>query len=138
MNEEGEIVQMVWDELPRHYGNVELDEFVVMPNHVHGIVWIVASKVRAQHAAPLPKPKQNHPHVKPGSLGAIVRSFKSAATRKINQHHKTPGTPFWQRGYYEHVIRNDEDLFEHRKSIQENPLKWTLDEYYRETEILKV
>jgi REP element-mobilizing transposase RayT len=59
-----------------------------------------------------------------------VRSFKSAATRKINKLHKTLGAPFWQRGYYEHIIRNDKDLFEHRKYIQENPTKWALDEYY--------
>lgn len=143
LSEEGEMVNMVWDELPRHYEIVDLDEFVVMPNHVHGIVWITAdenakvrveNKVRARHASPLQKPRG----FKPGSLGAIVASFKSAATRKINQLHKTPGTPFWQRGYYEHIIRNDEDLFQHRKYIQENPLKWALDEYYREMERINI
>ncbi|MDH3944457.1 MAG: transposase [Anaerolineae bacterium] len=131
LSAEGKIVQSVWDELPEHYSHVELDEFVVMPNHVHGIVWIKEreeANVGARHASPLRRPRG----FKSGSLGSTVASFKSAATRKINQLHKTTGTPFWQRGYYEHIIRNDEDLQQHRKHIQENPLKWSLDEYYRE------
>ncbi|MCH7664279.1 MAG: transposase [Chloroflexi bacterium] len=143
LSEEGEIVQDVWDRLPQHYDNVELGEVVLMPNHVHGISWIkedenakvrAQEKVGARHASPLQRPRG----FKPGSLGSIVASFKSAATRKINLLHKTPGAPFWQRGYYEHIIRNDKDLFEYRKYVKENNVKWQLDEYYREIETIKV
>ena len=142
----GKIVKEVWDKIPEHYAHVEIGEFMVMPNHVHGIVWITEEEertnigaennVRAQHAA-APLPKQNHPHVKPGSLGAIVRSFKSAATRKINLQRGTIVSPFWQRGYHEHIIRDDEDLLTHREYILNNPLKWALDEYYLEMEASK-
>ena len=138
LSTEGEIVKVVWDELPGHYENVELDKFVVMPNHIHGIVWITEdekqAKVGARHASPLQKPRG----FKPGALGSIVASFKSASTCKINILHVTPGAPFWQRGYYDHIIRNDKDLFEHRKYIINNPLKWHLDEYFRELEIIQV
>jgi len=60
-------------------------------------------------------------------LGAIVRSFKSATTNRINDLRGTPGVPLWQRNYHEHVIRNEEDLRRIREYIQTNPLRWELD-----------
>ena len=90
-----------------------------MPNHVHGIIVITDTAVGAQHAAPLQREPQREPqqegasgpsprtNVQPGSLGAIVRSFKSAVTGRINQLRDMPGTPFWQRNYWEHIIRNE-------------------------------
>jgi hypothetical protein len=84
-----------------------------MPNHVHGIL-IIADKIRtapasvgAQHAAPLPW-RASCPNVSPGSLGTIVRSFKSATINRINDLCGTPGVPFWQRNYHEHLIRNED------------------------------
>ena len=62
------------------------------------------------------------------SLPAVVRSFKSASARQINLLRGTPGAPLWQRNYYEHVIRNEEDLFAIRKYIADNPAQWALDE----------
>jgi REP element-mobilizing transposase RayT len=67
-------------------------------------------------------------NVAPGSLGAIVRSFKSAATKHINQSHNTPGTPVWQRNYYERVIRDEGELEGIRRYIAENPARWEEDE----------
>ncbi|MBI3159704.1 MAG: transposase [Chloroflexi bacterium] len=128
----GEIVQTVWEELPQYYPNIELDEFVVMPNHVHGILWIVepkgsvANDVGAQHAAPL----RTMPKLTPGSLGAIVRSLKSACTKRINEMNGVTCVRIWQRSYYDHIIRNDDDLYNTRRYIRENPLKWELDEYH--------
>ncbi len=104
-----------------------------MPNHVHGIVWIAEtdgkerSRVGAQGLAPL----QEHtprPHVTHHSLGAFVQGFKSAVTREINNLRHTPGTPVWQRNYYEHIIRDDRELDRIRVYIQENPAKWQEDE----------
>ena len=129
----GEIVKDVWEEIPPHFVQVELDGFVVMPNHMHGIIWIKEDssiRVGAQHAAPLPK--TNRLNVKPGSLSAIVRSFKSAATKRINAIGSDACERVWQRNYYEHIIRDDEDLNNHRRYILDNPLKWALDEYYLE------
>jgi len=64
-----------------------------------------------------------------GSLPTIIRSFKSAATKCINELHHTPGKPLWQRGYYDHIIRNDTDLQRIREYIMNNPLQWESDEY---------
>ena len=82
-----------------------------------------------QHAAPL----QTAGHYKgprANSLGTIIRSFKSAVTQRTNQLHNSPGMPFWQRSFYDHVIRDEMDLFQHRRYIQENPIKWILDDLY--------
>jgi len=134
----GEIVRQTWAEIPGHFPNVDLDEYVVMPNHLHGLLCIVDVTVGAQHpapavlgrcAAPLRQPPQRptRPRVIPGSLGAIVRTFKSASTRRANLRSGTPGASFWQRNYYEHVIRDEEGLNHVRAYIKENPLRWSLD-----------
>jgi hypothetical protein len=77
-------------------------------------------------------PTRDKPYINvvPGSLGAIVRSFKSAVTKSAHEYRESPGAPIWQRNYYEHVIRNEADLFEKRKYIIDNPAKWNEDEYY--------
>jgi putative transposase len=131
-NEYGEVARTCWEEIPHHFQRAELDVFVVMPNHVHGIL-IIADKIRtsptsvgAQHAAPLSW-RASRPNVSPGSLGAIIRSFKSATTKRINNLRATPYVPPWQRGYYEHVIRNEDDLRRIREYILTNPLRWELD-----------
>jgi len=67
--------------------------------------------------------------VAPGSLGAIVRAFKSAVTQRINARRGTPGAPVWQRNYYEHIIRSERALDAIRRYIAENPLRWRWDRY---------
>jgi putative transposase len=79
-NESGKIVAACWAEIPTHFRHVQNDEFIVMPNHIHGIVCISAG-VGAQHAAP----ELSKPNVQPGSLGAVIRSFKSAAGTELGQ-----------------------------------------------------
>jgi REP element-mobilizing transposase RayT len=122
-------LEEVWRQIPRHFSNARLDEFVVMPNHVHGIVWIVgaATAVGAQHAAPLPDEAARIVGVKPRSLGAIVRSFKSAATRRVNEVREMPSAALWQRNYYERVTRNEDELHRAREYILLNPLRWEHD-----------
>ena len=120
------VVGETWKEIPLHFPHTRPDEFVVMPNHVHGIVWILdtESAVGAQHAAPL---RGDIPTVRPGSLGAIVRSFKSAAAKRINQIRGTLGAPVWQRNYYERVVRSEDELDRIREYVGLNPLKWQFD-----------
>ena len=129
LSEAGRIMQECWDELPNHHSGVRLDAFVVMPNHVHGIVVLyddgIRSAVGAQHAVPLQHSQQYN--VRPGSLGAILRSFKSAATKRVNERHGVPGTPIWQRNYYEHVVRNELQLDFIRTYIVNNPSNWQND-----------
>ncbi len=130
-NHNGDIALDCWSALPRHFSHVSVDAFVVMPNHVHGIIIIDDTPdpdVGAQHAAPLPaKTDPPRPHVQPGSLGAIVRSYKSAVTRATNLQRQTPGSPVWQRNYYEHIIRDEISLCAIREYIRTNPEKWATD-----------
>ena len=133
----GEVVRGCWNEIPRHFSHVEQDEFVVMPNHLHGIIVInnAVINVGAQHAAPgvymadVERAQRAAPlrNVLPASLGAVVRSFKSACTKRINELRATPGLPVWQRNYHERVIRHDNELHALRHYIQSNPARWEED-----------
>jgi len=121
LNELGQVVEIEWLKTAEIRDNVELDAFVIMPNHIHGIIVIIESCVGATGRSPL----RNGPA--PKSIGAIVAGFKSAATKRINELRSTPRAPVWQRNYYEHVIRNEDDLNEIREYILNNPLRWELD-----------
>jgi len=130
LNQMGHIVRQCWLAIPDHVPHVLLDEFVVMPNHVHGIlVMMPTHDVGATHASPLQnddtpaRPRGPQPR----SVASIVGSFKSAAAKRINEHHGTPGAPIWQRNYYEHIIRDDESLNSIRNYIADNPLRWQID-----------
>jgi REP element-mobilizing transposase RayT len=130
LNEYGQVVQACWDEIPCHFSHVALDAFAVMPNHVHGIIVIahrnVGTGVGATHASPLPSSSPPH-GPQPQSVGAIVGSFKSATTNRINEMRGTPGTPVWQRDYYEHIVRDEQELHRIREYILTNSLRWHLD-----------
>jgi len=98
----GAMVASCWLEIPRHFPNVTLDEFVIMPNHLHGILLL---DVVAGHARPLP---------------TILGSFKSAVSRLA-------GLPVWQRSYWDRVLRNEAELNQTRRYIEENPSRWSTD-----------
>ncbi len=117
LNDYGEIVTDCWMAIPSHFQSVELDEFIVMPNHVHGIV-LIASNIKGEHPSGT---------MMPGSLMTIVRSFKAAATKGINELRQTPGVTVWQRNYYEHIIRSEAETSRIREYIAANPLKWSTD-----------
>jgi putative transposase len=138
----GESVTATWQALPERFREVRLDAFVVMPNHVHGIVWInegaasgAPTSTRATDAdyrgAASSAPTSTHvagaESSTPG-LGEIMRAFKSLSAIAANRILGRSGTPFWQRNYYEHVIRNDHDLDEIRRYIVGNPSNWEEDE----------
>jgi REP element-mobilizing transposase RayT len=97
-----------------------------MPNHFHGILVIVEECRGTARCAPTGVGR-HFGKMESASLPAIVRSFKSAATRRINELRSTPNIHVWQHNYYEHVIRNETDLDEIREYITNNPLKWDLD-----------
>ncbi len=126
-NSLGLMIEKVWKEIPDFYPGVYLDLFVVMPNHLHGIVCMNVG------AAPCgrPAPKQAPGPAAIFSLPDIVHRFKSyttnAARRLFVDDDGTPLRRLWQRNYYEHVIRNDESLRRIREYIQNNPLRWHLD-----------
>jgi REP element-mobilizing transposase RayT len=118
----GDIVRMVWQALPVHFPDMDVDAMVVMPNHLHGILLLRGrgTACRAPTTEGFGRPVE-------GSLPTIVRSFKSAAARGINRLRGTPGAPVWQRGYYEHIVRSPHALDRLRRYIAMNPLRWTLD-----------
>ena len=117
--ESGQMVLDVWLELPKHYPHVVLDAFVVMPNHVHGIIGLTEQQVGAG-LRPAPTMGRRH------GLPEIVRAFKSFSARRVNAYLETSG-PLWQRGYYEHVIRDEASLSRIREYILNNPLRWAYD-----------
>jgi len=142
-NDYGRIVMGCWAEIPQHFPGVESDVFMVMPNHVHGIIMIVEG-VGATQASPLrggdlvmgarhASPPQPHTQgggpagPRPRSLGAIVGAFKSASTRKIRISSGERQLSVWQRNYYEHVIRDEKSLDRIREYIITNPARWELD-----------
>ena len=125
LNNYGEAVHDCWRQMPDHNHLVELDAFVVMPNHIHGI--IVLGQHPRDGGTACRAPTEGFGTPVTGSLPTILRSFKSAATRRINQLRGTPGGRVWQRGYYERVIRNERELSAVRRYVVENPLKWELD-----------
>jgi len=111
-NDLGGIVRKCWESIPEHHDGVALDEFVLMPDHVHGVLVLgidmrIECGGRARQASPL--------------LGTVVGGFKSAAGRLVNLHRGTPGAAVWQRGYHEHIVRNEDDLRRIREYIVMNP-----------------
>lgn len=131
LNAFGEAVNDCWQAIPQHFSQVSGDAFVVMPNHVHGIVVISGGMVGEGRAMPCPdRDDRIREFGKPiaGSLPTIVGSFKSAATKHINQIRGAKGSPVWQRNYYEHIIRDDAALANIRRYIRNNPAVWHEDQ----------
>ncbi|MBR5599774.1 MAG: transposase [Bacteroidaceae bacterium] len=116
LSEKGEIVKMVWKELEDKYANIACHEYSIMPNHFHGIIQI-KNDFEGGQTPPLQKP----------TLGSIIAYFKYRTTKLIDA-----GTRFWQRNYYEHIIRNQQAYDEIEAYIIENPLNWETDDLYTE------
>ncbi len=121
LNEFGQVIEDEWQKSSIIRQEIEMDVFVVMPNHIHGIMNIINMDVGATGRSPL----RGGPPAR--SLGAFVAGFKSAVTKRINEMRHTPGSPVWQRNYYEHVVRDDEELLRVREYILHNPLDWEND-----------
>lgn len=113
----GEIVKDEWFRINTYRSSAAVydDEFIVMPNHVHGIIWIVDVGATDTVA------RKTSPSLKSRSLGAIVGQFKSRTTKRIRKERNSPDLSIWQRGYYDHIIRNENDLSLIRLYIQSNP-----------------
>jgi putative transposase len=133
----GELISNCWRRIPSHFDNTSLDEFVLMPNHLHGIIFIkdslgqgeafaddesLQSELNSANASPL-----RQIGTQPGSLGAIIQNFKSVSTRLVNKEYFEPGMRLWQKNYYERIIRNERELNAIRQYIRDNPLYWEMD-----------
>jgi len=116
-------VERSWLAIPQHAAHASLDAWVVMPNHIHGIVVLDAFG----ESRPTPAEATSSDLLKAGSLGSIIGNFKSITTRAINRARRSPGAPVWQRNYYERIVRNDGELDRIRAYIAANPMRWALD-----------
>jgi len=166
LNEYGEIVQKWWDEIPIHFPNVELGAFVIMPNHIHGIIWIIDERrgevlsppydpnidnrnvIIQGEAAISISPRDNPNHnihdanldetnnqgretlpLRNPTLGQIIAYFKYQSTKEMNRIEMDKAiTKFWQRNYYEHIIRDEKDLQNKTDYIESNPMLWNDDD----------
>jgi len=142
LNQNGQIAQWEWERLAHRFTFIKLGTYIVMPNHFHGIL-IFHNSVRATRTdymdiypnnassqaiasiensgSPLPRGP------KPLSLGAILGQFKSRVTKRLWKNPSLDGTPIWQRNYYEHIIRDDDDLNRIHLYIEANPRNWHTD-----------
>jgi REP element-mobilizing transposase RayT len=111
----GQIIEKKWNDIPNQFKTVDIDEFVIMPNHIHGI--LIINKRAEASAAP--------------TLSLIIRSFKSKCTmeylRHINENNLNASAKIWQRSFHDHIIRNDESLEKIRNYIRNNPSTWNED-----------
>ena len=121
----GNIVKKIWEKMPGHFIDVRLDRFVIMPNHLHGI--IVIQRKPSKDTKFISSKADSHPKRRALDLGQIVAYFKYQSAKIINEINKTPGSPFWQRNYFEHIIHNKEEMGKYRKYINENPVNWDKD-----------
>jgi putative transposase len=143
LNEIGKVSDRIWHEIPEHFPNAEMDQLVVMPNHLHGIIEIKEQKNCGDSAShrglitgrglinQTPTPDQisddwilmKNPKI---TLGKIVRFFKAKSALEIRS--KMGNYFCWQRNYYEHIIHEKNELSRIRKYIRENPVNWPVDE----------
>ncbi|MBU0528456.1 transposase [bacterium] len=155
LNEYGEIVKFTWDDLPKHNPHVGLDEFVIMLNHVHGIIILNdmqnnvgtdsksirkrqsivvgtdSKSVRTNQSSINRTGLDPVPTEKYHGIPEIVRQFKGFSARRINAIRNTQGQTIWQRSYYDHIIRNEKSLDNIRLYILENPMSWETDKITR-------
>ena len=153
LNDYGRIVEQTWFDLINHVKNIFLHEFVVMPNHIHGIIEIIDDErllnqrtglelqrvgLESERAGLEPAPTGMDVGVdttittveKRVAISEIVRQLKTFSAKRINKLRNTPGVSVWQRNYYEHIIRDEKSYHQISEYIRTNPLKWQTDKYY--------
>ncbi len=143
LNKKGEIALKYWEEIIEHYENVKLDIFIIMPNHIHGIIEINNNNVGAIHELPassaINEPFTHDEQIKDISsrigqnnrkisrkmlIPKIIGRFKMQSAKQINLLRNTQGQPVWQRNYYEHIITSDKAHNNIREYIENNPYNW--------------
>jgi putative transposase len=115
--------------IPEHFPHVFLDEYIIMPNHIHGILEIKNQNVvRVKNFSPLRESIAAKFQSPSKTIGSVVRGFKIGVTKWFRKN--TNIYTIWQRNYWEHVIRDEKDLKRIRKYVINNPLKWPDDKYF--------
>ena len=145
LNEAGRLIGKFWESLPDRFAGIALDLFVVMPNHIHGVIAIdppvgaplVGARSRSKNAAPGDRPRATTRVAPTGggggyALSDVIGAYKSLTTADYARRVTADGWPsfpgrLWQRNYYEHVVRGEDDMERIRAYIHDNPLKWEMD-----------
>ena len=142
LNDAGRAAADCWLQIPDHFPHVELDEWVVMPNHIHGIVIIVGANnhspvpsnnhlpIQSNHDSP-PPANPPHPTGTARTIGSMVRGFKIGVTQWYRQ--RSVPSKIWQRNYWDHIIRNELELNRIRQYILDNPMQWEQDSLHAPT-----
>ena len=127
LNPAGKVVEECWQAIPDHFPHVELDAFVIMPNHVHGIIRIVGAKdFSPVHPDPVSPSDTSVFRSPKRTIGSVVRGFKIGVTKCFRSNTEIQNV--WQRNYHDHIIRNEAALNRIRQYIAENPARWGEDD----------
>lgn len=128
----GEIAKNCWKEIPKHFLNVDLDEFIIMPNHIHGIIIINDNDINMQSTNCRDVQLNVSTRISPRkeTLSVVIRTYKATVTTLCRRNGFYEFK--WQPGFYEHIIRDEKDLQNTRDYIINNPIKWLYDKENRE------
>ncbi len=136
LDDVGQLIQSIWITLPERFPDVELDQYTIMPNHLHGIITLAGTGFTAHqdtYTSRVPDRFEQQMYTKSQSnlspaLGEIIRTFKAITAYRI---HAAGATDFaWQRNYHEHIARKEGNLNGIRQYIIDNPIRWKEDEFY--------
>jgi len=119
LNDMGQVIAESWEWLADQYGHISLGEWVIMPNHLHGLIVITDDYRGGSRTAPTGKCKP---------VGQLIGAFKTVSTKRINEMRQTPGAKLWQRNFWEHIVRDESEWHRIRQYIQNNPAQWRQDQ----------
>ena len=121
LNKFGEIAQFEWLKTHKIRKNISIDKYIIMPDHIHGILIVNNDSRGMVHRPPT---HECFGKSVPNSIPTIIRYYKAGVTRRINLLRNRPGNKIWQRNYYERIIRNKNEYYAIRQYIIDNPKKW--------------
>lgn len=128
LSDAGQIAADSWEWLARQYDHVVLDEWEITPNHLHAIIVIIdGGRGGSQEGGSQEGGSRTAPTGRRKPLGGLIGAYKTVSTKRFNELVHTPGARIWQRNYYEHILRNDDELNRIRQYIIENPARWGTD-----------
>ena len=123
LSETGIITEKYWQEIPNHFKNAKLDKFIVMPNHLHGIIQII--NYSRNRPWPVPTQISRFGHIIPNSISTIINHFKGSVKRHFNKNNSSDFE--WQTRFHDRIIRNEIELHKIQQYINNNPRNWQQD-----------